>query len=82
MSVALAAPANFTLAPMQRVHSLAILCSESYLPGMHWSGCLMHWLVPVETQRVGVNGTIEFGDYWIVAGRRLNPFVNLDMGSE
>jgi len=41
----------------------------------------MHWLVPVETQRVGVNGTIEFGDYWIVAGRQLNPFLYSNMGS-
>lgn len=33
----------------------------------------MHWLAPVETQHVGVNGQIEFVSYRIVVRRQPNP---------
>ena len=47
--------------------------SDYCVLGMHWLGCLMHWLAPVETQHVGVNGQIEFVSYRIVVGRQPNP---------
>ena len=55
--------------------------SDYCVLGMYWLGCLMHWLAPVETQHVGVNGQIEFVSYRIVVGRQPNPLGCLELST-